>query len=141
MAKLKLQKKNGKTKNVKEKKKPITKPVIRFKARLISKPTPKLSRRPSTKPQASASIRSKYKDEIEALMHETERLKAENLAAMEKYGKLLEVNTSLYLKSDVMLGQIIKALYIMGITPDMIVRKCSEMFQKVEPGKPESGGR
>lgn len=134
-------KKTVSTKKVKNRQKPVTKTVVKIKARQKSKPIPMLVKKRASKQKTNTTQRSKYKAELDALKKETESLKAENLAAMEKYGKLLEVNTSLYLKSDVMLGQIIKALYIMGITPDMIVRKCSEMFQKVEPGKPESGGR
>lgn len=129
------------TKKVKNRHKPVTKNVVRIKARLKTKPIPTLVKKNPSKQKPNTTQRSKYKAELDALKKETESLKAENLAAMEKYGKLLEVNTSLYLKSDVMLGQIIKALYIMGITPDMIVRKCSEMFQKVESGNPKSGGR
>ena len=50
--------------------------------------------------------------------------------ALADYGTLLELMTNLRLKIDVMLGQFLKGLYVIGITPDDIVQKCQQMFRK-----------
>ncbi len=50
--------------------------------------------------------------------------------ALADYGTLLEAMTNLRLKIDVMLGQFLKGLYVIGITPDDIVQKCQQMFRK-----------
>ena len=52
-------------------------------------------------------------------------------SSTEEYGKLLEYVSNNRIKLDVMLGQIIKALFIVGIGPEEIARKCSQMFSKV----------
>ena len=50
--------------------------------------------------------------------------------ALADYGTLLEAMNNLRLKIDVMLGQFLKGLYVIGITPDDIVQKCQQMFRK-----------
>lgn len=50
--------------------------------------------------------------------------------ALSDYGTLLESMTNLRIKIDVMLGQFLKGLYVIGITPDMIMAKCQQMFRK-----------
>ncbi len=50
----------------------------------------------------------------------------------EAYGKVLEELSNYRIKLDVMLGQMLKALFIIGIGPDELSRKCSQMFSRVE---------
>jgi hypothetical protein len=68
--------------------------------------------------------------ELAALKEETASLQAENARIVEKYGQMLEVSTNIKFKANAMLGQILKALYIMGIGPDDILAKCQQMFRK-----------
>ncbi|MBO6031871.1 MAG: hypothetical protein J6Q22_10560 [Prevotella sp.] len=68
--------------------------------------------------------------ELAALKEETASLQAENARLVEQYGQMLEVSTNIKFKANAMLGQILKALYIMGIGPDDILAKCQQMFMK-----------
>lgn len=52
-----------------------------------------------------------------------------------QYGEMLSALTNTKIKLDVMLGQILKGLYIVGITPDKIIKKCEQMFQAVRKGE------
>jgi len=89
----------------------------------------KAPRKPrATKPKA---IRSpEVEKELAALKEETAKLREENAKFAEQYGKMLETSTNIKLKANAMLGQILKALYIMGIGPDEIQTKCQQMFCK-----------
>jgi len=68
--------------------------------------------------------------EIKSLKEETAALHEENRKEAERLGKLLEENANFRIKADAMLGQLLKGLYILGITPDYIQSKCSQMFRK-----------
>ena len=68
--------------------------------------------------------------ELAALKEETASLQAENARLVEQYGQMLEESTNIKFKANAMLGQILKALYIMGIGPDDILAKCQQMFMK-----------
>ena len=75
------------------------------------------------------AIRSiELEKELSALKEETASLQAENARLAEQYGQMLEVSTNIKFKANAMLGQILKALYIMGIGPDDILAKCQQMF-------------
>ena len=87
----------------------------------------------SEKPRATKP-KVKRTPEAEALLksltEETAALRKENNESAEKIGKLLESNANFRIKADAMLGQILKGLYLIGISPDDIQRKCSQMFRK-----------
>ena len=87
----------------------------------------------ATKPRATKP-KEKRAPEAEALLksltEETAALRKKNNDAAEKIGKLLEENANFRMKADAMLGQILKGLYLMGIDPDVIQRKCQQMFRK-----------
>ena len=87
----------------------------------------------SKKPRAT-NPKEKRTPEAEALLkslnEETAALRKENTEAAERIGKLLEENMNFRIKADAMLGQILKGLYLMGIDPDVIQRKCQQMFRK-----------
>lgn len=68
--------------------------------------------------------------ELESLKKTVVELQEENVRLAEQYGKMLETSTNLRIKANAMLGQILKGLYLMGITPDDIVVKCNQMFRK-----------
>lgn len=54
-----------------------------------------------------------------------------NLAkSQEEYGKLFELHTNMRVKLDAMLGQILKGMFIAGIDPDVLAKKCHQMFRK-----------
>ena len=90
---------------------------------------PKALKKPNkVKPKA---IRSpEVEKELSALKEETARLREENAKFAEQYGKMLETSTNIRIKANAMLGQILKALYIIGIGPDDIQAKCQQMFRK-----------
>lgn len=67
---------------------------------------------------------------LAAIKEEAARLKEENTRLAERYGKMLEQSTNIRLKANAMLGQILKALYIMGIGPEEIQAKSQQMFRK-----------
>ena len=50
--------------------------------------------------------------------------------ALTKYGSMLEATSNMQLKLDAMLGQMLKALFIVGIGPDELMAKCQQMFRK-----------
>lgn len=89
----------------------------------------KAPRKPrTTKPKV---IRSpEVEKELAALKEETAILHEENAKLAEQYGKMLETSTNIKFRANAMLGQILKALYIMGIGPDEIQAKCQQMFRK-----------
>lgn len=68
--------------------------------------------------------------ELESLKKTVVELQKENVRIAELYGKMHETSTNLRIKANAMLGQILKGLYLMGITPDDIVAKCNQMFRK-----------
>ena len=72
----------------------------------------------------------KVLEELAALKKQTEILHQENLKLLEEHGKQLSESVNYKMKTDAMLGQVLKALYIMGIYPDQIMRKCDQMFAK-----------
>ena len=77
-----------------------------------------------------SSQKTKPNREVTALKRKVGRLQKENMHLAEQIGKCLEETTNIRIKADVMLGQILKALYIMGIGPDEILAKCQQMFMK-----------
>lgn len=50
--------------------------------------------------------------------------------SLEDHGKFLAATANITKKLDVMLGQMLKALFIVGIGPDELMAKCQQMFQK-----------
>lgn len=50
--------------------------------------------------------------------------------ALTDYGNLLSETANITQKIDVMLGQMLKALFIVGIGPDELMAKCQQMFRK-----------
>ena len=50
--------------------------------------------------------------------------------ALEDHGNLLSATANITKKLDVMLGQMLKALFIVGIGPDELMAKCQQMFRK-----------
>ena len=85
----------------------------------VKAPAKKVAKAPAKKRDSTAAFQKRIA-ELE------ERVKA----ISEEKGKLLEILTNLRLKQDAMLGQILKGLYLVGIDPDVISRKCSQMFSK-----------
>lgn len=57
-------------------------------------------------------------------------LEAQRDAALNDFGHALESNSNMTIKLDAMLGQLLKALFIVGIGPDELMAKCQQMFQK-----------
>jgi hypothetical protein len=49
---------------------------------------------------------------------------------LEEHGNLLSATANITQKLDVMLGQMLKALFIVGIGPDELMAKCQQMFRK-----------
>lgn len=49
---------------------------------------------------------------------------------LEDHGNLLSASANITKKLDVMLGQMLKALFIVGIGPDELMAKCQQMFRK-----------
>lgn len=78
------------------------------------------------------SIPKNPKSQVDALLIENDNLKTQLEMYQNKYGELLAYTANMKMKLDVLLGQIIKGLYVMGITPDDIMKKCSQMFEKAE---------
>lgn len=90
----------------------------------------------ATKPRKPRATKPKVvrshgiEQELESLKKTVVELQEENVRLAEQYGKMLETSTNLRIKANAMLGQILKGLYLMGITPDDIVVKCNQMFRK-----------
>lgn len=94
-----------------------------------SEPKPKTTRKPrATKPKAVRP--TEIEKELDSLRKETAALRESSKESAEKMGKLLEENANFRIKADAMLGQILKGLYLIGIDPDTIQRKCAQMFRK-----------
>lgn len=77
-----------------------------------------------------AKASAKKRDSTAAFQKRIAELEEQVKAISEEKGKLLEIFTNLRIKQDAMLGQILKGLYLVGIDPDVIGRKCSQMFSK-----------
>lgn len=57
-------------------------------------------------------------------------LEGQLLESRNEYGKMLEQYTNMNLKIDTMLGQILKGLFVVGIDPEVLTKKCGQMFQR-----------
>ena len=66
-----------------------------------------------------------------SLLNKIAQLDEQVNASADEQGKLIEALTNNRIKLDAMLGQILKGLYLVGIDPDMIMKKCQQMFQKM----------
>lgn len=104
---------------------PVKKPKAKTTATKGAKP--KTTKAP-VKKRASKTLPKE--DSLPSLKGEIETLEKAYLQTQEDYGKLLEQYTNLRLKLNTMLGQILKALFIVGIGPDELTAKCGEMFCK-----------
>ena len=78
------------------------------------------------------SIPKKSKSQVDALLIENDNLKTQVAMYQNMYGELVASSTNIKMKLDILLGQILKGLYVMGITPEDILKKCSQMFEKAE---------
>lgn len=82
-----------------------------------------------TEKQVPSSLTRKHSQTF-VLKEQVKALSEQLTSTTEAYGKLLAELTNMRIQQDVMLGQILKALYIIGINPDRIARKCQTMFLK-----------
>lgn len=93
--------------------------------------TTKSEKRTAKPKTAKPKVRSTVlQTELDSLRKETAALRESLKESAEKMGKLLEENANFRIKADAMLGQILKGLYLIGIDPDTIQRKCAQMFRK-----------
>lgn len=92
--------------------------------------TKKTSKAKTTKPKQTPKAPAKKRETLADLKKRIEDLEAQKTDALTKYGKMLEVNGNMQLKLDAMLGQMLQALFIVGIGPDELMLKCSQMFRK-----------
>ena len=99
---------------------------------ISKKDAPTASSKPrKTRATKNKSVRSpEIEQELETLKKRFSELQEGNVRLSEQYGKMLETVTNLRIKTNAMLGQILKGLYLIGITPDDIVAKCNQMFRK-----------
>ena len=90
------------------------------------------TKKTTTKTSAAKTVKTsaKKRESTIALKKRIAELEGLVKASGEEQGKMLEAITNLRLKQDAMLGQILKGLFIVGIDPDVIARKCSQMFRK-----------
>ena len=93
--------------------------------------TKKTTKKP-TKAVQPKSVKSpaKKRETMADLKKKIAELEVQRDKALENYGKMLEVSTNMSLKINVMLGQMLKALFIIGIGPDELHAKCEQMFRK-----------
>lgn len=116
-----------KTDGVKKAPKHSADKIIQPKKGNIKQSTKAIKTKKSSVKSVNATVKSSYarysKNKAEAMQKQLD-------SALSDYGKMVETVTNLRIKIDVMLGQIIKGLYIVGITPDMIIGKCQQMFNK-----------
>lgn len=113
-------------------KKTTTSPDVRNDAPATRKKVAQKTSAKSTRAKSAvSSSRKKKAGEAPASANECiANLQKRLNDALADYGTLLEAMTNLRLKIDVMLGQFLKGLYVIGITPDDIVQKCQQMFRK-----------
>ena len=83
------------------------------------------ARKPRVKKQPTVKLETE-KDYQKRIAELEEQLSE----SQNSYGKLLEAFTNNRIKLDVALGQFLKAFYVMGIGPEEIKTKCSQMFCK-----------
>lgn len=114
-------------------KKTTTSPDVRNDAPATRKKVAQKTSAKSTRAKSAVASSRKKKDSGEAPAAANEciaNLQKRLNDALSDYGTLLELMTNLRIKIDVMLGQFLKGLYVIGITPDMIMAKCQQMFRK-----------
>lgn len=94
------------------------------------KPSAKKTTTAKTKKVKSPKTPAKKRETIADLKKKIADLEAQRNKVLEDYGKLLAASTNINLKLDAMLGQMLKALFIVGIGPDELHKKCEQMFRK-----------
>jgi hypothetical protein len=82
--------------------------------------------------KTAVSIPKKSESQVDALLIENDNLKTQVAMYQNMYGELVASSSNMKMKLDILLGQILKGLYFMGITPEDILKKCSQMFDKAE---------
>ena len=86
----------------------------------------------NSKKTTKSSLTKLQKERIENIQRRVVALENSSHELATKYGKSIEELTNIRYKIDLMLGEILKGLYIIGISPDDIVRKLNQMFEKKE---------
>ena len=94
----------------------------------MATPRKTIVKKPSKRSSAKKAI--KGTEGVAALEKRIAELESQTAKTNEAYGEMLAACTNFAIQKDAMLGQILKALYIIGIGPDQIQAKCQQMFQK-----------
>ena len=92
-------------------------------------PTKTTTKGKIAKPRAVKSP-AKKRETMADLKKKIAELEESNSQAIESYGKLKADFYNMQLKHDAMLGLMLRALFVIGIGPDELMAKCSQMFRK-----------
>ena len=103
------------------------KPVKKAKPKAV-KPKAATKTPRATKPKAVAKVTDA--ETIEALKKQIEVLQNQLNETLTAYGKMHATMLNFNSRADAMLGMILKGLFEIGIGPDELARKCSQIFRK-----------
>lgn len=78
----------------------------------------------------TAKAPTKKRENVASLKKKIAELEEQNAKALYNYGKMLEQTANMQLKLNAMLGQMLQALFIVGIGPDELNAKCAQMFRR-----------
>ena len=94
------------------------------------KPSAKKTTTAKTEKEKPTKTPAKKRESAAALKKRIAELEEQIKQAAEEQGKMLELFTNTRIKLNAMLGQMLKALFIVGIGPDELMAKCQQMFRK-----------
>ena len=80
--------------------------------------------------KTAATKSAKKRESTASLKKRIAELEAQRDNALNDYGNAVAANANLSIQLDAMLGQILKALFIVGIGPDELMAKCQQIFRK-----------